>query len=1119
MSRKPILSLLVVFAFVAALLPAPAALSAPPAQEGQRAFEAAGAAQTTQAGEPPRIMADVDLILDDGSVENNIGIGGTWEFIYLNRFTPDPGVYPFNLDQIQVYFDSSGLGQVGDDITLVVYENTTGNTDPAVGANWLASFPAAIQALDAWNVYDLSTPVLLNGPGDVLIGVIALETPGTSYWPAALDQTTTQQRSWAGWWLNSPPPDPPTLPPDDSWTLIDTYFPGNWMIRGSGSFPTGPTCDWENRLTEDFASTTFPPTGWTRYNLDTGSAQWNRSSSYYHSYPGSAYHYRSSTPDTGQDGWLVSPPLSDLELLTTLRFWERASYSTDYAYHGVWVSTGSCVPTDGDFVEVAEVGEATTSFVQKTVDLAAYEGQEACVAFVYRGYYADYWYIDDIQVDTCVPPPLIVSPAEQTNPGCQGGTAVHSVSVRNTSGGPHTYEASVSGNAWPTSPVTTTFTLTDEEEIWLDFTVDIPPTAFDGESDTVAIQVVAQDDPTMTETVSATAYAGKIWVPAPEGGGATLWPAYATDGASMFYFDGKDEGGAATDRLQIYTPGAGWSTGTADGVALYGSLAGSASDGLIYVAGGFEDGQIATALFQAYDPATSGRASLPDMPQALGLGGGGVSGDKFVWIGGSPNSGLLSYTPVYVYDITGGSWTAGTSLADVGLTAPGHVVADGKVYVGGNWLGSDLFYAYDVAADTWTQLADLPAAAGKISPLFIYDGGDEIYLVGGGTAPSQATDAVYRYVISEDTWYEESGHLTWPTLGNGGGLLGGYLYTFGGGLNVAAAQAEDGVVPHEFRLLSCPDLDAAILSGYVTNGVTGEPIEGALVEAVATGVVLYADTTPFAYTDENGYYELTLYTPATYNITASYMDFDPKTEEVVLPSEGASQDFVLGPPVANPSPTSFSVTLPWGVQDVEIMTLANDGYSALDFEFAESDGGGPFVAYGPQAPAEPLEALPDKAVQEARVLLDSQPASGEPDELLAPPSEVELVMDDGTQENGLVLRDPTTLVEFRAVLFNRFEAASVPAEGFVIQYIDIHQDTGQLEGKDIQLLVYVDPDGGSPQNAILVYDEVVQVQDETGWNSYQLAEPVAINGPVDVLVGFSTIYAAGGIPWPSGVRY
>src|SRR5690606_26102168 len=103
----------------------------------------------------------VELILDDGTVDNGIGIGGDLEFIWVNRFTPDPGVFPFNLDQVQIYFDSEGLCVVGDEIIIVVYENTTGNTNPAVGSNWLYSYPNTIKALNVWNIYDLSAPLEL----------------------------------------------------------------------------------------------------------------------------------------------------------------------------------------------------------------------------------------------------------------------------------------------------------------------------------------------------------------------------------------------------------------------------------------------------------------------------------------------------------------------------------------------------------------------------------------------------------------------------------------------------------------------------------------------------------------------------------------------------------------------------------------------------------------------------------------------------------------------------------------------------------------------------------------------------------------------------------------------
>jgi uncharacterized repeat protein (TIGR01451 family) len=175
----------------------------------------------------------VELVLDDGTNENNIGIGGTDAFIFANYFSPAPGLFPLELDEVQVYFEGGTTGvQVGDDIVIAFYKDDDGN--PGNGADYLVGYPATVQAVDAWNTYALSTTVPFDSPTNIFIGVIAMEIPGTSYFPAALDTTASQGRSWAGWWNTSPPPDPPTLPPDDTWMLIDDFIPGNWLVRGYG---------------------------------------------------------------------------------------------------------------------------------------------------------------------------------------------------------------------------------------------------------------------------------------------------------------------------------------------------------------------------------------------------------------------------------------------------------------------------------------------------------------------------------------------------------------------------------------------------------------------------------------------------------------------------------------------------------------------------------------------------------------------------------------------------------------------------------------------------------------------------------------------------------------------
>jgi subtilisin family serine protease len=195
--------------------------------------------------QPMASDAAVSFVLDDGSPENFIGLlditqSYAYQFIWLNRFTPDPSEFPFTLDQIQVMFydDVSGTYNVsvGDAIDLVVYQDADGN--PANGATLLATFQDAVEAVDGttWSVYNLSSPVVINGPGDVLIGVINRYvndgvTPKS--YPASLDTTSSNSRSWIGWWSGSPP-DPAVLPPDYYFEVMSGTFAGNWLIRGYG---------------------------------------------------------------------------------------------------------------------------------------------------------------------------------------------------------------------------------------------------------------------------------------------------------------------------------------------------------------------------------------------------------------------------------------------------------------------------------------------------------------------------------------------------------------------------------------------------------------------------------------------------------------------------------------------------------------------------------------------------------------------------------------------------------------------------------------------------------------------------------------------------------------------
>jgi hypothetical protein len=186
-------------------------------------------------------LGGVNLIIDDGSRDNAIGLTAGGQFLWLNRFTPGAGEFPFCLTEISVLFGAQVGINVGELVDIYVYEDVDGDGDPGTGANFIGAINGAdVQAVDDATFSTYMGAFDLAGPGDVLIAVVN-RTAGTDAgeFPAAIDQTSSQSRSWIGIYGAGDPPDPPPLPADSSWGIIDSFgFPGNWMIRGLGQTGT-----------------------------------------------------------------------------------------------------------------------------------------------------------------------------------------------------------------------------------------------------------------------------------------------------------------------------------------------------------------------------------------------------------------------------------------------------------------------------------------------------------------------------------------------------------------------------------------------------------------------------------------------------------------------------------------------------------------------------------------------------------------------------------------------------------------------------------------------------------------------------------------------------------------
>ena len=188
---------------------------------------AAAAAIVAQQG------AAAELTLDDGTWEGTVSVPGA-QFLWFNRFAV--GSEAFELQEVQVLFPSSAGLDVGDAVQVVVWRDPDG--DPGNGADLLRTMDATIQTVDgsSFSAYAIDPAVVVPAGSDLLVGVVNRYVVGgvpADTFPAAIDTTDPQGRSWFATWSGDPP-DPPTLPSDAVTSPIDAFVPGNWMIRAVG---------------------------------------------------------------------------------------------------------------------------------------------------------------------------------------------------------------------------------------------------------------------------------------------------------------------------------------------------------------------------------------------------------------------------------------------------------------------------------------------------------------------------------------------------------------------------------------------------------------------------------------------------------------------------------------------------------------------------------------------------------------------------------------------------------------------------------------------------------------------------------------------------------------------
>ncbi len=228
-----------------------------------------------------------------------------------------------------------------------------------------------------------------------------------------------------------------------------TLLIGSWGLRpqglatGARSSSQRPTAHFLAKDTvlwlEDFEGG-FPGS-MTTYKLgDQSSEGWQEytSSSNWSSFGAGPMGNISTGHDDDEascDDWIVSPAM---EVPPNSRAYLSFYYGTkwgDWAeYRGIWVSTGSGDPSDGDFVEFANLTDSISNdaWTKLEFDLSAYAGQTVYIAFRYQGNFADEFYLDSIAVRwEAVHTDLAAELLEPSSPYPVGSSVTPSASLKN----------------------------------------------------------------------------------------------------------------------------------------------------------------------------------------------------------------------------------------------------------------------------------------------------------------------------------------------------------------------------------------------------------------------------------------------------------------------------------------------------------------------------------------------------------------------------------------------------------------------------------------------------------------------------------------------------------------
>ncbi len=482
------------------------------------------------------------------------------------------------------------------------------------------------------------------------------------------------------------------------------------------------------------------------------------------------------------------------------RLWTDALDLSGYVAPQVvfWMSHDTAYPTSADRVQIqvstdgvtwVDVGDpvlrydatcTTACWKEHGVALpAGYNVNGVHIGFLGISAFGNNFYLDDTALaEVWYPCPYVLLGPDAAQSVCAGSSAQYSLTLNNFTEQAATFDVTVAGNAWTTTPNPAQVTLGPGASSAIAVTVDVP---WAGGADTATVTATGggySDSATLTTTDAL--------------GGVVTEPWESIDAIS------------STGRSRPAT---------------------AAVDGKIYLFGGEISGTPnRAATVEMFDPAAGAWVDMAGlMPTPASNICAVAIGDDIYIPGGLDTAGVLLDT-LQVYNTTSDTWqTIATDPLPEGKIGAGCAAVDGKLYVYGGLTTTTTYsnsaHVYDPAAaagSRWTALPNMATTRGYLAGTAV---NGKVYAVGGRDGVTVNFNHVEAFDPADGLWHTVTAMST-ARGGPGAMVAGDVLIACGGGwttyLNTCEAYDTSQGYAGAWETLSTTMIQARRTYGYAS---------------------------------------------------------------------------------------------------------------------------------------------------------------------------------------------------------------------------------------------------------------------------------------------------------------